>query len=70
MGQWRGATFKEYIQEELMVYSEGMLKDMKKNLALSTLPGMLFTRLIWRYWTSGWGHTKTVSRMWDLLFCW
>lgn len=30
MGRWRGATFKEYIREELSVYSEGMSKLMKK----------------------------------------
>ena len=30
MGRWRGATFKEYIREELSIYSEGMSKAMKK----------------------------------------
>ena len=30
MGQWRRATFKEYIREELTCYSEGMPKDMEK----------------------------------------
>ena len=31
MGRWRGATFKEYIREELSIYSEGMSKSMKKS---------------------------------------
>ena len=30
MGRWRGATFKEYIREELACYSEGMSKAMSK----------------------------------------
>ena len=30
MGRWWGATFKEYIREELSIYSEGMSKAMKK----------------------------------------
>jgi hypothetical protein len=29
MGQWKGVTFKEYIQEELACYSAGMTKNMK-----------------------------------------
>ncbi len=29
MGWWRGATFKEYIREELACYATGMSKDMK-----------------------------------------
>jgi hypothetical protein len=30
MGCWQGATFKEYIHEELACFSEGMLTSMKK----------------------------------------
>jgi hypothetical protein len=30
MGRWRGATFKEYIQEELASFSEEMSTQMKK----------------------------------------
>ena len=30
MGRWRGATFKEYIREELHSYSEGMSRSMKR----------------------------------------
>ena len=30
MGRWRGATFKEYIHEELACYSEGMSANMKR----------------------------------------
>ena len=31
MGQWKGATFKEYIREELACYSAGMSTNMKRN---------------------------------------
>ncbi len=30
MGHWKGATFKEYIQEELACYSVGMTTNMKR----------------------------------------
>ena len=30
MGRWRGATFKEYIREQLACYSKGMSTSMKK----------------------------------------
>ena len=30
MGRWRGATFKEYIREQLEGYSKGMSKSMEK----------------------------------------
>ena len=31
MGRWKGATFKEYIREELACYSAGMSSKMKRN---------------------------------------
>jgi hypothetical protein len=31
MGRWKGATFKEYIREELACYMAGMMKNMKQN---------------------------------------
>ena len=30
MGRWKGASFKEYIHEDLACYSKGMSKDMKR----------------------------------------
>ena len=30
MGRWRGATFKEYVRENLSNYAEGMSRAMKK----------------------------------------
>ncbi len=30
MGRWHGATFKEYIREELACFSEGMSRSMKR----------------------------------------
>ena len=31
MERWQGATFKEYIREQLACYSEGMTMKMKRN---------------------------------------
>jgi hypothetical protein len=31
MGRWKGATFKEYIREELACYSTGMSSNMKQS---------------------------------------
>ena len=31
MGRWKGASFKEYIHEDLACYSMGMSKDMKQS---------------------------------------
>ena len=39
MGQWKGATFKEYIHEELACYSEGMTKNMKRNFKFVNISG-------------------------------
>ncbi len=35
MGRWLGATFKEYVWNELACFSKGMFCDMKKKSALS-----------------------------------
>ncbi len=43
LGQWRGATFKEYIWEELACYATGMLKDMKQNFNFVNIAGNAFT---------------------------
>jgi len=34
MGRWKGATFKEYIREELANYADGMSPAMKTNSTL------------------------------------
>jgi hypothetical protein len=39
IGRWRGATFKEYIQEELVCFSEGMLTSMKKKFDFVNIAG-------------------------------
>jgi hypothetical protein len=39
MGWWKGATFKEYIREELDCYSAGMTKNMKRNFKFVTVSG-------------------------------
>ena len=39
MGCWRGATFKEYIQEQLACYSERMTTKMKCNFKFVNVHG-------------------------------
>ena len=45
MGQWRGATFKEYIREELACYATGMSKDMKQKFNFVNIAGNAFTEI-------------------------
>jgi hypothetical protein len=42
MGRWRGATFKEYIREELAVYSENMSRDMRTKFGFVNITGNAF----------------------------
>ncbi len=42
MGRWRGATFKEYIWEELACFSEGMSASMKKKFDFVDIAGNAF----------------------------
>jgi hypothetical protein len=39
MGRWKGATFKEYIREELACYSTGMSTSMKQNFKFIRISG-------------------------------
>ena len=39
MGRWRSDTFKEYIRENLSVFSQGMSKDMKKTFRFVNIQG-------------------------------
>jgi hypothetical protein len=39
MGRWKGATFKEYIREELACYSTGMSSRMKQNFKFVNISG-------------------------------
>jgi hypothetical protein len=45
MGRWRGATFKEYIREELACYATGMSKDMKRKFNFVNIAGNAFTKI-------------------------
>ncbi len=45
MGWWRGATFKEYIQEKLVCFSEGMLTSMKKKFDFVNIAGNAFNTI-------------------------
>ena len=42
MGRWRGATFKEYIREELACFSKGMSWHMKTNFKFVNIAGNAF----------------------------
>ena len=43
MGRWRGATFKEYVRENLSNYAEGMSKAMKKVKGFVNIDAGAFT---------------------------
>ena len=39
LGRWRGATFKEYVREQLSNFSEGMSKNMKQTFGFVNVEG-------------------------------
>ena len=43
MGRWRSATFKEYIREELHVFSIGMSTKMKRKFNFVNIAGGVYT---------------------------
>jgi hypothetical protein len=45
MGRWRGATFKEYIREELACYAREMSCDMKRKFNFVNIAGNAFTQI-------------------------
>ena len=45
MGRWRGATFKEYIREELACYAHNMSRDMKQKFNFVNIAGNAFTEI-------------------------
>jgi hypothetical protein len=45
MGRWRGATFKEYIHEELACFLEGMSTSMKKQFNFVNITGNAFNTI-------------------------
>lgn len=42
MGRWRSATFKEYIREELNIYSQGMSTKMKRRFNFVNIAGGVY----------------------------
>jgi len=42
MGRWRGATFKEYVREDLACYSAGMTRSMKRTFGFVNIAGGAF----------------------------
>ena len=42
MGRWRGATFKEYIREELALYAANMSRDMRTKFGFVNIVGNAF----------------------------
>jgi hypothetical protein len=45
MGRWQGATFKEYIQEELANYLDGMSMAMKTKFNFMNIAGNAFSNI-------------------------
>jgi hypothetical protein len=45
MGRWQGATFKEYIREELACYATGMSNDMKHKFNFVNIARNAFTEI-------------------------
>jgi hypothetical protein len=45
MGRWKGATFKEYIHEELVYYSAGMSTNMKRKFKFVNVSGNAYNDL-------------------------
>ena len=45
MGRWKGATFKEYIREELACYSAGMSSKMKRNFKFVNISGTAYNNV-------------------------
>ena len=43
MGRWHGATFKEYIREELACYTHNISRDMKPKFNFVNIAGNTFT---------------------------
>jgi hypothetical protein len=43
--RWRGATFKEYIREELACFSEGMSKSMKRKFDFVNIASNAFNTI-------------------------
>jgi hypothetical protein len=48
MGRWKGATFKEYIREELVCYSMGMSSRMKRNFKFVNIAGNAYNDVMGR----------------------
>ena len=42
MGCWKGAMFKEYIQQELVCNSAGMTRDMKRDFKFVNIAGNVY----------------------------
>ncbi len=50
MGRWKGATFKEYIREELVCYSAGMSLKMKQNFKFINISENAYNDVTGRAW--------------------
>jgi hypothetical protein len=46
MGCWRGATFKEYVRNELACFSTGMSRDMKQKFGFVNVSGNAFSDIM------------------------
>ena len=61
MGRWKGATFKEYIREELVCYSAGMSSKMKRNFKFVNIAGNAYNDVTGRCLEEDYNVNKSVS---------
>ncbi len=63
MGRWRGATFKEYIRNELACFSSGMSCNMKQKFGFVNVSGNAFSDITDACINAEYSATLTVAVM-------
>ena len=61
MGQWKGATFNEYIRKELACYLEGMTKNMKRNFKFVNISGHAYHNVTTKFFDEDYNINCTVA---------
>jgi len=67
MGRWRGATFKEYVQNELACFSSGMSRDMKMKFGFVNVSGNAFSDITDACINANYFASLTVAVMKELI---
>jgi hypothetical protein len=61
IGRWKGATFKEYIREELACYSAGMSSNMKQSFKFVNVSGNAYKNVTDRCLEEDYNVNSTVA---------